>query len=174
LCSSVLAQPALVSRVIRVFDFEERAAGNLEDVPMDWDKIEGSGRPHYVNGKLSTTFAASGRHSFEFELDGGNLIYRYPSGRIPVVPGANYKTSGMIRTQGLKHARARIVSYFTDVDNRPVKHATKSSPAFISTREGFEPVSSQSEAPEGAAWLVIELQLVQPSMWRESTLGAAA
>ena len=74
------AQPANVNRTLRLFDFEERRLGNDEDLPMNWVKVEGDNLPHYVNGQLASDRAHSGRYSFRFDLNGGSLIYRYPSG----------------------------------------------------------------------------------------------
>src|SRR3954470_18524 len=97
----VLAQPAEVRRVIRTFDFEERRLGNAEDLPMHWSKVEGSGLPHYVNGRLSTDRARSGQYSFRFDLNGGSLIYRYDAGQIHVQPGAHYRVEGFVQTTAL-------------------------------------------------------------------------
>ncbi|HMO25185.1 MAG TPA: hypothetical protein PKB10_02870, partial [Tepidisphaeraceae bacterium] len=58
------AVPEAVSRTLRTFDFEERAAGNLEELPMNWVKLEGPGLPHYVNGGLVAEVVGAGRSSF--------------------------------------------------------------------------------------------------------------
>src|SRR5215207_1699694 len=105
-----LAQPAEVNRVLRTFDFEERRLGNPEDLPMFWNKVEGAGLPHYVNGRLSTDRARSGKYSFRFDLNGGSLIYRYDAGRIKVQAGAHYRVEGYARTTPLAHARARLTA----------------------------------------------------------------
>src|SRR4051794_28288866 len=86
-----LAQPAEVNRVLRTFDFEERRLGNAEDLPMNWNKVEGAGLPHYVNGHLATDTARSGKYGFRFDLNGGSLVYRYDAGRIKVRAGAHYR-----------------------------------------------------------------------------------
>src|SRR3954466_4277681 len=101
------AQPAEVNRVLRTFDFEERRLGNAEDLPMNWTKVEGSGLPHYVNGRLTTDPARSGKYSFRFDLNGGSLVYRHDAGRIKVQPGAHYRVEGYVQTTVLDSARAR-------------------------------------------------------------------
>jgi len=68
--SFAFAQPAEVNRILRTFDFEERGLGNAEDIPMNWSKVEGPGLPHYVNGRLTTDRARSGKYSFRFDLNG--------------------------------------------------------------------------------------------------------
>lgn len=64
------------NRVLQHFDFEERQRGNLEDVPVDWVKVEGPGLPHYVDGKLATDDVFAGKYSFKMSLNGGSVIYR--------------------------------------------------------------------------------------------------
>src|SRR3954469_10226877 len=96
--SRVSAQPADVTRVLRSFDFEERRLGNVEDLPMDWSKVEGAGLPHYVNGQLATEASHSGRYSFRLELNGGSLIYRYDASKIRLQRGAHYRVAGFVQT----------------------------------------------------------------------------
>src|SRR5687767_15973185 len=90
LTSSTRAQPAEVNRILRNIDFEERRLGNVEDLPMHWAKVEGPGLMHYVNGRLTTDRAQTGKYSFAFELNGGGLVYRYDPKLIPVQSGAHY------------------------------------------------------------------------------------
>lgn len=163
-----------VSRVVRQFDFEERGRGNVEDVPMDWMKIEGSGRPHYVNGTLSTDQACSGRYSFRFDLNGGSLVYRYPHGHVQVYPGASYRVSAMVKTDQLPNARARVAVQFSDQDNRTIKGATRHSTPFVSTSGEWTKITVDAIAPENAVWLELELGLLQPSLYRDTSLGNAA
>src|SRR3954463_6276532 len=109
-------QPAEVNRVLRTFDFEERRLGNAEDLPMNWNKVEGPGLPHYVNGRLTTDSPRSGKYSFRFDLNGGSLVYRYDAGRIKVQAGAHYRVEGYVQTTALANARARMTAYFADAD----------------------------------------------------------
>ena len=69
-----VAQPVNVNRTLRTFDFEERRLGNDEDLPMNWEKVEGDNLPHYVNGQLASDRAHSGKYSFRFDLNGGSLV----------------------------------------------------------------------------------------------------
>src|SRR3954454_5436900 len=111
-----VAQPTGVTRVLRTFDFEERRLGNVEDLPMNWTKVEGSGLPHYVNGRLTTDRARSGKYSFRFDLNGGSLVCRHDAGSIKVQPGAHYRVEGYVQTTVLESARARLTAYVVDVD----------------------------------------------------------
>src|SRR3954463_4625756 len=90
--------PPDVTRTRGRFDFEERRFGNLEDLPVNWVKVQGENLPHYVNGMLDTAVARSGKYSFRFELNGGGLIYRYDAGQIKVRSGAHYRVETYCKT----------------------------------------------------------------------------
>lgn len=173
---SALAQPPDVTRVLRTFDFEERRLGNPEDLPMHWLKVEGPGFPHYVNGRFATDRARSGKYSFRFDLNGGSLAYRYESGQIHVQVGAHYQIEGWCQTTVLAHARARITAYFTDIDGHPLTGAHYSELyAAESADEGWRRLSIEltAEDPQ-SAYLVLELGLLQPAQFAQTSLGARA
>ncbi|HVT88284.1 MAG TPA: hypothetical protein VHD56_05495 [Tepidisphaeraceae bacterium] len=184
--SALLAQPAGVSRVLRNFDFEERRLGNAEDLPMHWSKVEGTGLPHYVNGRLSNDRAHSGNYSFRFDLNGGSLIYRYDQGQIPVQPGAHYRVEGFVQTTALTHARARITTYFANQDGEPMLSTIRHSDLFASAPGdttwhpigveisasldfGLEDPDHPRQIPKT---LIIELELLQPMHYAASSLGS--
>jgi hypothetical protein len=170
-----LAQPAQATRVLRTFDFEERKLGNVEDLPMNWVKVEGTGLPHYVNAHLSTERHHSGQYSFQFDLNGGGLIYRYPSGLIPVQLGANYRVAAFVQTTPLPNARARLTAYLTDLDGHVLPATIRHSELFA-TPPGDDnwhtlAVELTDSSPD-AGFLVIELELLQPMHYASSSLGA--
>lgn len=164
-----------ISRVLRTFDFEERRLGNVEDLPMHWSKVAGDGLPHYVNGQLATDRARSGKYSFRFDLNGGSLIYRYESGFVKIQQDAHYRVETFCQTTLLKNARARISAYFTDIDHRPLTDTTVRSELFVTPidQPDWRPLSVELTATNKAAkYLVIELSLLQPSLYSPpSTLG---
>src|SRR5215217_7345756 len=125
--SVVIAQPAEVNRVLKTFDFEERRLGNAEDLPMNWNKVEGAGLPHYVNGRLTTDKARSGKYSFRFDLNGGSLVYRYDAGRIKVQTGSHYRVECQVQTTPLPRARARMTAYLVDADGGQVAGSVRHS-----------------------------------------------
>jgi hypothetical protein len=49
----------LTPRTLCAFDFEERDRGNVEDTPVGWQKIEGSGLPRYIKGRAAARAIAS-------------------------------------------------------------------------------------------------------------------
>jgi hypothetical protein len=164
-------------RVLRTFDFEERQLGNDEDVPMNWEKVDGPDLPHYVSGKLTTDRQRSGRYSFRMDLDGGSCIYRYPAGLIHVQNGAHYRVEGFCQTTGLTNARARLTAYFTDVDYRPISSSIKHSEPYISTTDDPDwhllSLELSAEDPK-SAYLVIEMELLQPNHYASTSLGERA
>jgi hypothetical protein len=186
LASVAGAQPAELSRVLRSFDFEERRLGNAEDLPMNWTKVEGPGLPHYVQARLSTDRARSGEYSFRFDLNGGSLIYRYDIGMLKVQPGAHYRVEGFAQTTALPNARARITTYFADLDERPMTSTIRRSQLYASKAGDsswgrlWVEISAPAESDDPtttnrqAASLVVELELLQPELYSASTLGQRA
>jgi hypothetical protein len=168
------AAPPEVNRVLRTFDFEERRLGNDEELPMYWEKVEGAAFPHYVNARLSPDRAHSGKYSFRFDLNGGSVLYRYPAGRIRVQSGSHYRVDALCQTTPMAHARARLTAYFTDIDGRPLKASTRHSELYSAKRAidpwhhlGFE----MSADDPNAAFLVLELGLLQPAQYTAGALG---
>lgn len=174
LAAPCFAVPAEVNRILRTFDFEERELGNREDIPMNWNKVDGPGLPHYVNGQLSTDRARSGKYSFRLDLNGGSLIYRYDAGRIRVQTGAHYRIEGYALTTPLAHARARLSAYFVDVDGNVLTTTEVHSELYAARRDDEDWhklfVELSADNPRAAS-LVIELSLLQPQFYAPTALG---
>lgn len=168
------AQPAEVKRVVRTFDFEERRLGNPEELPMHWTKVQGPGMPHYVNGRLSTDLAHGGKYSFRLDLNGGSLAYRYAPDRIRVMPGAHYRVDAMVRTTVLTSARARLSAYFVDLDGHPLLKSVHHTEPYVakSADDDWQRIGVELSADdEKAAFLVLEVGLLQPALYAAQTLG---
>ncbi|MBC8108590.1 MAG: hypothetical protein H7Z14_18540, partial [Anaerolineae bacterium] len=174
ICGISRAQPADVSRVLRTFDFEERRLGNVEELPMNWTKVEGAGLPHYVNGSLASDRVHGGKYSFRLELNGGSLIYRYQSGQIKVQRDAHYRVEGFVQTTPMPHARARMSVYFTDLDGHTIESTVRHSPLYSATAEvnTWQKIDVELTADaEKIAYLVVELGVLQPSAHSPAVLG---
>lgn len=168
------AAPPEVNRVLSTFDFEERRLGNDEELPMYWEKVEGAPFPHYVNARLSTDRANSGKYSFRFDLNGGSLLYRYPAGRIRVQSGSHYRVDAVCQTTPMPHARARLTAYFADIDGRPLKKTTRHSELYAASRytEAWHRLGFEMSADDpNAAFLILELGLLQPAQYSTGSLG---
>ncbi len=169
------AAPPDLSRVLKNIDFEERRLGNREDLPMHWSKVEGPGLPAYVNGKLADDQAHSGQWSFRFDLNGGSLIYRYDPSQIPIHPGAHYLIDCFVETTVLPHARARVSAFFTDIDGHTIPNSTVHSELYAAKAEGegwHELSIELTTQNPSAAFLAVQLELLQPSFYAPSHLGA--
>lgn len=171
--ATIRAQPAELSRTLKRFDFEERRLGNVEDIPMHWVKVQGDGLPHYVNGHLTADSAHSGSYSFRLDLNGGGLIYRYPSGRIPIQPHAHYRVECFVRMPALAHARAMIRAYFSDRDGNEIDASRQTSELYpgddaVPWKQLSVELSARS--PD-AVFLVVELGLLQPMHYAPDSLG---
>jgi hypothetical protein len=169
------AGPIDSSRVLKSIDFEERRLGNREDLPMHWEKVGGPGLPNYVNGRLSDDQAHSGQWSFRFDLNGGSLIYRYDPKQVPIQVGSHYRVACFVKTTVLPHARARLSAYFTDMDLNPIDNSTVHSEMYAAKAdgEGWQELSVELSAQNSnAAFLAVQLELLQPSYYKPSTLGA--
>jgi hypothetical protein len=173
-CGTVVAQPAQTSRVLRTIDFEERRLGNNEDLPMHWQQIEGNGLPNYIRGRLTTDRAHSGDYSFRFDLNGGSLIYRYDPRQIPVQRGAHYRVAVFVTTTVMPHARARLTAFLTDLDGHARLASLRHSEPYSAAADGepWHQLEIQVSANDPRdAMLVVELELVQPSIYSTATLG---
>ncbi len=175
IAQAAFAQPASVNRIVRMFDFEERKLGNVEDLPMQWLKVDGDGMPAYVNGSLTTDRARSGRYSFRFDLNGGSLVYRYPAGLIPVRRDAHYRVGAFVKTTASPNARARLTAYFTDLDGHALDKTVCHSKLFVtdaSTINIWSPLELDLTADdERSAFLVIELEMLNPAQYSPADFG---
>jgi hypothetical protein len=164
-------------RLLQVFDFEERSLGNVEDTPMHWQKVDGPDLPHYVVGRLTTDRARSGRYSFRMDLDGGSCVYRFPSGRIRVLTGAHYRVAGYCQTTQLVSARARLTAYFTDEDGHLLPATVRHSDLLASPPDDASwrllSMELSADSPQ-AAFLVLEMELLQPNLYTSTSLGQRA
>ncbi len=181
LCLLLAASPAVSSedappepRVLHVFDFEERDDGNFEETPMHFARVVGHGLPHWVRGRLTTDAARSGRHSFRLDLNGGSAVYRLNAGVLPVRSGGRYRVAGHVRTSDLEHARARIIAYCVDREGRRLPETLRRTAPLVTP--GQSPTWLAAEVTvdvhdDDAAWLVVELALLQPDAAAEGEPG---
>jgi hypothetical protein len=169
--------PGGSDRILKTFDFDERKQGNDEDQPMNWQKVDGTEFPHYVLGHLKTDRHRNSPYSFRMDLDGGSCIYRYKPGLLKIQPGAHYRLEGYCQTTVLRYARARLTAYFTDQDLHPLDDTVTHSELFASngSDSDWQPLSVELTADQDRAfYLVIQMELLQPSQYSTSSLGRRA
>lgn len=172
--------------MVRFFDFDERRLGNREDLPMFWVKKTGPGLPHYVRGRLVQGVGRSSNFSFRFDLNGGSVVYVFDPaaakaaqqsdlpGPIAVVHGATYRVQVYVKTTALEHARARLTAYFVDRDGRQLERSVRHSDLFRGhgLSDDWHPLTVELHADDrAAAFLVLELGLLQPQLYAPQHLG---
>ena len=188
------ASPAGTIDAVR-FDFEERRLGNLEDLPMHWEKVRGPGLPHYVNGTLADDRQRSGRWAFRLDLNGGSLAYRLPAGEVAARRGATYAVEAHVQTTALRHARAVLSAHLADGHGNPLSPVVYSAPHATGDGgevdgKGWHRLSVDLPAdwadpppdahagdhsaphPTADAWVVVELSLLQPDQLVAAGLDA--
>ncbi|MBL0870990.1 MAG: hypothetical protein IBJ18_10485 [Phycisphaerales bacterium] len=175
--ADVSAPKSLVTgRVVRFFDFEEDAF-NPDPVPQYWFRAQDDPRararpgfPIWNEAQFSNTFARSGVASVMLPTDGGSTSLRLGAGVIPIFPSADYVVTAAIRTKGLRAARGCIAARLLDAEKNPIT-ASEIRSETIESPLDWTPVSIKVPGrwPE-AAYLQIDLELLQPAQFTSSTL----
>lgn len=123
------------TRLVQRFDFEEREAGNVEDLPRFWYPIgrdpntadpnflrlplhrelaDRPGFPRYNLVAFDTTQHVSREHSFGLSMASGSAGAFLQAGAVPVVADTDYLITAEVRTQGLTRGSARMTAYLVD------------------------------------------------------------
>lgn len=167
----------LADRTVASWDFEERRF-HLEPVPMRWFRVNGGegvdgGRfPAWNRAELSEAQRISGEWSVMLPTAGGSTAMRLASGVVPVLPGARYAITAMVRTDGLHHAAGFVRAWTLDAQLRPIEGSERVSEP-VRTEGVWKRVTFVIEAPDNAAWFQMELQLLQPDEMEGFERGAA-
>lgn len=183
-------------RLIKLFDFEEADDGNYEDMPQHWyligrpantadtnfmklplheQLVNRGGYPHFTQVRFNRPQHEAGEHSFTMKLDGGNVGAFLEVGAIPAIPMSEYLVTVRVKTAGLTHASARLTAYLVDNQGRPIKGSQQSSAKVQSDPQSQDPWQTLSVPLRGefdhAAWIGLELELLQPKFNPDSPLG---
>jgi hypothetical protein len=169
--------------VVRRFDFNERPLGNYEETPLNWERLEGEGLPHYSVAKLDDHFGHLASPSLRFDLQGGSIGYEYVGDDLPLAPGADHLVIAYVRAVGLQQARAFIQVTLLDDYGQPIPGGERISELVASIggpagydspprdEAGAEPwqrveVSVPSDSAGAAAALRLTLWVMQAYAWR--------
>lgn len=101
-------------RVVHRFDFDERAQGNLEDMPKYWIPFRPAGFPPYARGGFDPRIGHDSAPSFHLLSEGRNVAFHYRGEEIPVRTNSEYRIEGFIRIDGLEFGRACLSAHFID------------------------------------------------------------
>lgn len=174
--TSGIDRPSFAGRQVSVFDFEEQAR-NPEDVPLNWYRAQDKdgrprkGFPSWNQASFDTRIARSGTTSVKLPTKGGSTSLRLAAGVIQVFPDAEYRVSGAIRTEGLRHAGALIEAAILDEQGNPIPGAVGRSPV-LQSPEAWTPVAITLHGPfPGARSLRIDLLLLQPDQFPVSRVA---
>lgn len=187
------ARPASAGRIVKAFDFEERDYNPLP-VPFGWIRAQNDPRvprdrpgfPIWNGGVLNYNAPAySGIGTVELPTEGGSTSLILRTGELGVFPDADYMITARVRTDGLVHARARLVARLIDQQGKPIA-TTESVSELIQSDKHWSQVAVVVEglSPK-AVYMQIELQLLQPEqqprthavprfmVWEQDFSGAA-
>ncbi|TVQ32642.1 MAG: hypothetical protein EA376_04570 [Phycisphaeraceae bacterium] len=163
-----VTRPSGAQRVVRIFDFEERDI-HMEPVPLHWVRAvhnppqrERPGFPRWNESHLDNTVSHSGEWSVKLPTRGGSTSLRLTSGVAPAIPGADYVVSVMVRTEGLQHAKAQLAARLIDSRRGPIDASERRS-RMVRTDGAWQELSVElSGGHDDAAWIQIDLELLQP------------
>ncbi len=160
-------RPEAARRIVRVFDFEERP-WNPEPVPQHWFRAqhdppsrERAGFPAWNQAAFDTTHATSARHSLRLPTQGGSTSLRLSGGVLAAIPTADYAVSAQVRTDGISHAGARLRARFLDERLEVIPSSEAASVPIRSEGRWTEVQVDLDGDAVGAAWIQIDLELVQ-------------
>ena len=170
-------RPEASGRVVRVFNFDERAF-NLDPVPMHWIRahhVEGvrerPGFPNWNRSAFSDRYAHSGKESFMLPTSGGSVSARLVSGVIAAIPGSDYQITGFVRTEGLDVSWGRLVARLLDADGNAIK-GSEADTGLIHAETGWRAVEAQLSGNfPNAVWIQIDLELLQPAQFPRDELA---
>ncbi|MBL8760414.1 MAG: hypothetical protein JNL50_03845 [Phycisphaerae bacterium] len=172
-------RPEGARRLLRQFDFEERES-NPDPIPQFWyrgqdDPSVPRVRPGFPGWNQAELEYGVGDGRFggcvRLPTKGGSTSLVLDPGVLVVLPGADYVVTSRIRTRGLLHARARVVARFLDAQSKVIAGSEVSS-ALVVSEGGWAPASIELVGRrDGAAFIQLELQVVQPSQVEPAKLG---
>lgn len=115
--------------------------------------------------------AASEDYSLHLAIDGGSAGAYLQIGALPAVPGSDYLVSAKIKTDKLKHAAARMRTYFVDSSGKRLETSTRLTPRIRTDGAWAEVELILPGEYREAAYVGIEVELVQPTNNPRSALG---
>ena len=168
-CPQAYARAASdAARIIHHFDFDERARGNLEDIPKFWMPMHAAGFPHFTGGEFDFEVGRSAPPSFHLASDGRNVVYHYAGPATRVRPRSVYTIEGFIRPDRLRNARACLSVHFVDQAGQPMLHTLVRSPYVggADADDGWVRVELRlSAAPREAASIGVAAWVLQEPAW---------
>jgi len=157
-------------RIVHTFDFDERADGNLEDVPKYWEPLRASGFPHYTSGAFDFAVGKGAPPSFYLASEGRNVAYQYEGPNTRVRANIDYRIEGFIRADRLQAARTCLSAHFLDRFGQPIPETLARSRYVGGPRDGDAWVKVElylPTAPPGARSIGLVGWVLQERLWRD-------
>lgn len=171
-----IRRPEASKRAVRLFDFEP-SPREVFDLPRFWDMAQdapGAPRPGFPRWNQAgfdfESPAYRGQGSLRLTTRGGSACLRLESGVIAVFPNTDYLVTGMVRARGLERARAAIVVRYLDRANRPIPGGETTS-ELVGSGPWRSLWATLPSRVTGAAFIQIDLVILQPEQFQRSTLG---
>ena len=148
------------SRIVHHFHFDERAEGNLEELPRYWAPLRLAGFPRFAAGAIDFDVGNTTPVSFHLASNGRNVAFQYTGPETRVREATDYRIVAYLRPDRLDSARACLSAYYLDRARRPLLASMVRS-RWI------------GEASERADWVRVELFL-PPAPAEAHTIGLSA
>jgi len=158
-------------RIVHRFDFDERAAGNLEDTPKFWEPLRPRGFPHYAYGTFDFEVGSLAPPSFHLAGEGRNVAYQYSGQETRIRANTDYRIEGSIRADRLTHARACLSAHFLGKYGRPIRETLVRTRYIGGTNDGDEWIKVElylPAAPADAYAIGLVAWVLQEPFWSTS------
>lgn len=171
----IVDRPEAANRIVRVFDFEEKLT-NPTPVPKFFFRAQEDptvprdrkGFPSWNASELDYRVAHSGEGSVRLPVKGGSTSLLLEPGVLPIFENADYLITGWVRTDKLASAGAAIAARFTNSSGKPMWDTTVRSTPLRTEGEWTQVELELPGDAEGAAFIQIELLVLQPEQAAES------
>jgi hypothetical protein len=172
-------RPAFAQRIAHTFDFEEIETSPAP-VPMYWVRAQDSkdagrerpGFPIWNAAELDGQFTHGGVGAVKLPTRGGSTSLLLERGVLPVFNRADYALTAYVLTDQIRHARARMVARMLDSDGKVIPGSERASDLVLS-QGTWTPLRMELSGEHAtAAYMQLELQLLQPDQYQPRTLGS--
>jgi hypothetical protein len=178
----LIKRPAAAGRLVASFDFEEQQT-NPGDVPKHWYRayeaklgLAKDRFPDWNQAALSYRseggISRRGEGSVRLPTRGGATCLTLSSGVVPIFQDADYRVSAFVLTKNLAHAGACIVARVLDQEGKPLAGGEFRSEPLRSEQVWRTLSVIVPGGLRGAAYLQLELLLLQPQDYQQALLGS--
>ncbi len=192
------APVAEAQRLVRLFDFEDTNDAGVKigrgiQMPRHWYVIGRDplakdvnfgrlalhrelelrpGYPGFNEVGFDTELVASGEFSLKLEHRGGDVGAFVEVGALPAIPLSDYMVTAKVKTRGLSASAVYVLAYLMDARGNRLLETMRSSGPVQSEGEWFPVELALLGEDRRAAYVGIEVHLVQPARREVASLGS--